>query len=101
LAQVDDPSLIGRPENPPVLPVEYVFDVGGQTLVISGEPVNRSAAAGRRRLEVIPPVSLRFTSSVELFAPGAARPAVVEITGVSTPGDKGTERLSITAIKPR
>ena len=84
LAQVDDPSLIGRPENPPVLPIEYVFDVGGQTLVISGEPVpmtaNRSAAAGRRRLEVITPVSLRFTSSVELFAPGAAHPAVVEIT---------------------
>jgi copper chaperone CopZ len=27
--------------------------------------------------------------------------AVVEITGVSTPGEKDAERLSITAIKPR
>jgi LmbE family N-acetylglucosaminyl deacetylase len=84
LFQVDDPSLIGRPENPPVLPIEYVFEVGGQTLVISGEPVsatsNPANGAMRRRLEVVPPVSLRFTSSVELFAPGAARPVVVELT---------------------
>src|SRR5262245_19857374 len=36
---VEDPSLIGRPENPPVFPLEYVLDVGGQTLVITGEPL--------------------------------------------------------------
>src|SRR5216684_1346999 len=49
LFDVDDPSLIGRPENPPTFPLEYVFDVGGQTLVIAGEPM---PAALRRRLEV-------------------------------------------------
>ena len=37
--RVDDPSLIGRPENPPVFPIEQVFEVGGQTLVIPDEPV--------------------------------------------------------------
>ena len=39
LFDVDDPSLIGRAENPPAFPIEYVFDVGGQTLVIAGEPM--------------------------------------------------------------
>jgi len=32
---VEDPKLIGRAENPPTFPVEFVFDVGGQTLVVS------------------------------------------------------------------
>ena len=36
---VDDLSLIGRPENPAAFPIEYVFEIGGQTLVISGEPM--------------------------------------------------------------
>ena len=82
LFQVDDASLIGRPENPPVLPVEYLFEVGGQTLVVSGEPMAEAepGATTRRRLEVVPPVSLRFTSPVELFAPGVARPLTVEVT---------------------
>ena len=83
LFHVDDPSLIGRPENPAAFPIEYVFEIGGQTLVISGEPMqaaNPVNAAMRRRLDVIPPVSLRFVPSVQLFAPGAERPVTVELT---------------------
>jgi len=82
LFHVDDPSLIGRPENPPAFPIEYVFEVGRQTLVISGEPAaaDPANAAMHRRLDVIPPVSLRFASGVQLFAPGAARPVTVELT---------------------
>ncbi len=83
LFAVDDPSLIGRPENPPTFPIEYVFDVGGQTLVIAGEPMpaaDPAQPALRRRLEVIAPVSLRFIAGVRLFAPGAARPVTVELT---------------------
>jgi LmbE family N-acetylglucosaminyl deacetylase len=83
LFDVDDPSLVGRAENPPLFPLEYVFDVGGQTLVIAGEPMpvaNPATPALRRRLEVIAPVSLRFPASVRLFAPGGARPVTVEIT---------------------
>ena len=60
--RVDDPSLIGRPENPPAFPVEQVFEVGGQTLIIPDEPVQVAADPAssqfRRRLDVIPPVSL-------------------------------------------
>ncbi len=84
LFHVDDASLIGRAENAPAFPIEYVFDVGGQSLVIAGEPVpavpDPANAAMRRRLDVIPPVSLRFASSVELFVPGGARPVTVELT---------------------
>ncbi|HEY4988989.1 MAG TPA: PIG-L family deacetylase, partial [Opitutaceae bacterium] len=35
--RVDDPSLVGAPENPPALPIEDVFSVGGQTLVVPHE----------------------------------------------------------------
>ena len=83
LFDVDDPSLIGRAENPPTFPIEYVFDVGGQTLVIAGEAmpaVDPAKPALRRRLEVIAPVSLRFVAGVRLFAPGTARPVTVELT---------------------
>jgi LmbE family N-acetylglucosaminyl deacetylase len=83
LFDVDDPSLIGRAENPPTFPLEYVFDVGGQTLVIAGEPMSAADPAElglRRRLEVIAPVSLRFIAGVRLFAPGAALPVTVELT---------------------
>jgi LmbE family N-acetylglucosaminyl deacetylase len=85
LFDVDDPSLIGRAENPPTLPVEYVFEVGGQTLVIPGEAMPAADPAHpalRRRLEVIAPVSLHFMAGVRLFAPGAARDVTVELTAV-------------------
>ncbi len=96
---VSDPALIGRPENPPAFPVEYVFDVGGQTLVVSTEPVAATESgnpAVRRRLDVIPPVSLRFTSGVQLFAPGAARPVTVELTAARARA-AGTVRLEAPA----
>ena len=96
LFHVDDPSLIGRPENPPAFPIEYVFAVGGQTLVISGEPVPAPAdpagATTRRRLDIIPPVSLRLASGAQLFAPGAARPVTVELTAARA-GAAGTVQL--------
>jgi LmbE family N-acetylglucosaminyl deacetylase len=82
--RVDDPALIGRPENPPAFPVEDEFDIGGQTLVVRDEPVQVTGdpATGEtlRRLVVVAPVSLRFGSEVKLFAPGAVRPVELEIT---------------------
>ena len=99
LFDVDDPSLIGRPENPPTLPLEYVFDVGGQTLVIAGEPrpaADPATPALRRRLEVIAPVSVQFVASVRLFAPGAARPVTVDLTAARA-RTVGTVRLDAPA----
>ncbi|MFI5279798.1 MAG: PIG-L family deacetylase [Gemmatimonadales bacterium] len=106
LFDVDDPSLIGRAENPPTLPVEYVFDVGGQTLVIAGEAMpaaDPARPALRRRLEVISPVSLRFEAAVRLFAPGAERPVTVELTAARA-GAAGTVQIDAPAgwtVTPR
>jgi hypothetical protein len=96
--RVDDPTLIGRPENPPVFPVEQVFEVGGQTLVVPDEPVQLMAAQteaqARRRLDVIPLVSLDFGSEVELFAPGKSRMVEVEVTAYRA-GVAGTVQLEV------
>jgi hypothetical protein len=97
--RVDDASLIGRPENPPAFPVEQVFEVDGQTLVIADEPVQLVTRAGvptRRRLDVIAPVALSFPAEVRLFEPGAARKVEVTVTAMRA-GSAGTLRLSVPA----
>jgi len=98
--RVDDPALIGLPEGPPAVPIEDVFMVGGQTLVVADEAVQATTdpAKGeiRRRLDVIPPVSLSFPAPVELFAPGASRKVVVEVVS-SRAGAAGTLELDTTA----
>jgi LmbE family N-acetylglucosaminyl deacetylase len=98
--RVDDPSLIGKPENPPAFPIEHVFSVGGQTLVIPDVPVQAPADAAngtaRRRLDVVAPVSLRFVWQVGLFAPGATRPIEVEVAAVRA-GATGTLQLQTPA----
>jgi LmbE family N-acetylglucosaminyl deacetylase len=82
--KVEDPKLIGTPENLSSFPIEDIFEVDGQTLVISDQPVQvtttSSGKESRRRLDVIPPVSLRFTADVALFAPGASKAVEIELT---------------------
>jgi LmbE family N-acetylglucosaminyl deacetylase len=84
--RVDDASLIGQPENPPVFPMESVFEVGGERLLVPDEPMQRVFDSEKGQtsqpLRVIPPVSLKFLDDVELFTPGAARAAVVEVAAV-------------------
>ncbi len=94
--RVDDASLIGQPENPPVFPVEQVFEVGGQTLALPDQPVeivpHAPPAQQQRQLAVIPPVSLRVESEVALFTPGSSHPVKVEITAARA-GAAGTIQL--------
>jgi len=97
--RVDDPNLIGRPENPPVFSVEQVFDVDGQTVIVPDQPVQ--VAANRmegetRNLDVISPVSLKLATDVSLFAPKARRPVTVEVTA-ARPDTTGTLRLDTPA----
>jgi LmbE family N-acetylglucosaminyl deacetylase len=98
--RVDDPALIGRPENPPIFPVEYVFEVGGQTLVVPDEPVQvvSDPLRGeiRRQLEAVPPVTLGFVDDLELFAPGSTRTATVEVVA-ARPIAEGSLRLEAPA----
>jgi LmbE family N-acetylglucosaminyl deacetylase len=93
--RVDDPKLIGTPENAPAFPIEYVFEVSGQTLVVNDEPVflGKPAAKERpRRVDVIPPVSFRFASGVSLFHPGATRPVTMEVIA-ARPHQSGAVRI--------
>lgn len=94
--RVDDPSLIGLPENPPAVQVEDVFEVAGQTLVVRDEAVRVFRDAGgaevRRRLDVIPPVTVGFATDVALFAPGTSRRVSVTIVS-SRANVAGTLRL--------
>ena len=90
------PSLIGRPENPPAFPVEQVFEVGGQTLVVPDEPVQADPTKGRiaaRRAGGDPAGRLSFGfGGAALRARLDARPVEVEVTAFA-PGAAGTLRL--------
>ena len=95
LFHVDDPSLIGRPENPPIFPIQQIFEVGGETLLLADQPMavtNDSGKETRRKLDVIPPVSLHFSSEVGLFTPGSSRPVEVEVTAARA-NSSGTLQL--------
>ncbi|MGC4073702.1 MAG: PIG-L family deacetylase [Nibricoccus sp.] len=97
---VSESALIGRPENLPVFPVEHVLEVGGQTLVLADHPVQviDDPVKGeiRRRLDVIPPVSLNFVQSLELFSPGIAKKITVEVNA-SRENTTGSLRLETPA----
>lgn len=96
---VEEPALIGTAEDPPVFPVEQVFEVGGQRLVLADEPVQvlRDPLRGeiRRPLIAIPPVSLAYGDALALLAPGATREVVVEVTAARAAA--GELRLEVPA----
>ena len=98
ISRVDDPAMIGRAVNPPALPLEHVFTVGDQTIVIADEPVQLVAAASeaqaRRRVDIIPPVSLALDSGIYLVAPGATKPVSVEVTAARA-DTRGVLRLDL------
>ena len=81
--RVDDPRLIGRPEDPPVFPIQYLFEVGGQDFTVAANPLQITADPAKgeiqRPLDVIPRVSLALAREVQLFAPGATGQVEVEI----------------------
>ena len=91
-----DSSLIGMPIAPPAFPIEHLFEVGGQTIVVAVQPVyltkNKANAEVREALDIIPPVSIGFASDVRLFNPGSDRTIDVELTA-SRPDAAGTLHL--------
>jgi len=95
--RVTNPSLIGRPENPPAFPLEQIFEVGGQKLVIPDEPVeivtNATKQIVHRRLEIIAPVALNFAYEVESFVPDTARAVEVKVVALR-PGITGELKLA-------
>lgn len=98
IARVADATLIGRAENPPVFPVEYIFEIGGQRLTLRDVPARfastEDGAGSREDLVVVPPVSLEFKSDVRLFGPGEERTVEVEALAARA-GIKGTISLDV------
>jgi hypothetical protein len=98
--RVADASLIGRPENSPAFPLEQIFEVGGQQLIVPDEPLQAGSASekfeARRRLDVIPPVTVNFASDINLFAPGFTRKVEVELTAYRA-NSTGTLKLNAPA----
>lgn len=97
---VKNSKLIGTAENSPSFPIEYEFFIDGLTLVMQDEPVQVTKdSLGneiRRRLDVIPPVSMRFLSDVAVMRPGSSRSAEVEIKA-SRANSNGTLELQAAA----
>lgn len=96
MSQVDDSNLIGTAENSPPFPIEGVFEIDGQKIVIHDEPIQIVSGANgdslRRRLDVIPPVSLRFSSDVVVLTPSTSRTVEVELKSART-NSAGTLQL--------
>ena len=91
-----DENLIGEAEDLPALELYDLFEVGGETLVVTTEPLNVTAdpvkGETRRRLDVVAPVALRPVQDVELFIPGADRAVEVEVRAYRA-DQTGTLRL--------
>jgi LmbE family N-acetylglucosaminyl deacetylase len=83
IARVSDPRLIGRPENPATLSVTHIFQIRDQQLAITDEPafVTRDEQGEhRRRLDIIPPVAVAFSSEIFYVAPGHTKEVTLELT---------------------
>jgi len=104
--EVESGKLIGTAENAPSFPVEYGFFIDGLGLAIDDEPVQVTKdSLGneiRRRMDVIPPVSLRFLSDVAVMRPGSSRSVEVEIRAsrVKTHGTLELKTSSTWKIEP-
>jgi hypothetical protein len=100
LFRVQDPSLIGLPEAPSPLQVEFVFHIGGRDLVVR-RPITfkwTDPVAGERSrpLEIAPAVSLRPSTPVLMFPRGEARTLSVRLSAAA-PTSSGTLRLETPA----
>lgn len=106
LATVNDPALIGRPDNPPAIPVTHVLEIGGQQFEIADEPLftTRTDKGDQvRHLEVIPPVSLAFDAEVFYVAPGTTKNVSITVSSALAHAN-GTLRLEVPAgwtVTPR
>jgi len=108
LYRVDNPKLIGLPENPPALLVRFDLEIGGRQFTVTAEPMQVDSEPGksgnadglldteRRKLEVIAPVALTFALEVRLFAPATVRRVEVEIRALR-PGAAGSLRFDAPA----
>lgn len=79
---IDDSDLIGLPETPPDIEATYYFQIYGHPFTARDEcsylTPDVTAKMQRRRLTVVPPISLRLKNDVMLIAPGSTNSAVIQ-----------------------
>ncbi len=97
---VNDQTLIGHAENPPLLTTEYVFSLEGLTLTYSQPWIHKYVTAEDgelyRPFEVRPVVTANLAEKVYAFAD--ARPKMVSLTiKASRTNVSGTARLQLPA----
>ncbi|MGB8296807.1 MAG: PIG-L family deacetylase [Polyangia bacterium] len=100
LFHVDSPALLGMPESPPPLVVEFVLACGASTLTVR-RPITfkwTDPVAGERYrpIEITPPVLIRPASTVLIFPNGEPRTLGVRLTATA-PSIAGTVRPEIPA----
>ncbi|HJX63717.1 MAG TPA: PIG-L family deacetylase [Polyangia bacterium] len=100
LFHVEDPALLGMPEAPPPLVVEFVLAAGTSTLTVR-RPITfkwTDPVVGERYrpLEITPPVLIRPVSTVSIFPNGEPRTLGVRLTAAA-PSISGTVRPEIPA----
>jgi LmbE family N-acetylglucosaminyl deacetylase len=74
LYHVDDPRLIGTPENAPSVPVTYMFQIEDQRFTVADGLRAKDAAVA-----ITPPVALRFDRGAAVFRPGMTKAISVEV----------------------
>ena len=94
--RVDDPALIGRPENPPALRVLIALDVNGTPFAVERPVVYKwtDPVGGEkyRPFELIPAVAVDIVESVFLFPDAAPRQVSVRVRA-GRAGTAGALRL--------
>jgi len=92
---IADQQLVGLPEDPPQLPVDFVLEIGGRTVVLSRpiafkwtDPV---AGERYRPLEITPRVSVRPDTQVLMFPDKQHQPRALSVRLIAgTPALRGT-----------
>jgi LmbE family N-acetylglucosaminyl deacetylase len=89
LFKVSDPNMIGRPENPPAVSLDFIYSIDNQEITIKAplvfkwtDPVKGELS---RPFEIVPPVAVSLSSPVYVF-PDATPQNVVLIARSSSNG---------------
>jgi LmbE family N-acetylglucosaminyl deacetylase len=94
--RVDDPALIGLPENPPALTAVFALEVNGAPFIVPRPVVYKwtDPALGEqyRPFEVVPAVAVGLSESVFVFPDVAPREVSVRVQAARA-GVEGTLRL--------
>jgi LmbE family N-acetylglucosaminyl deacetylase len=99
LFKVPDPELIGLPENPPAVMLDFVYSIDNQDITVKTplvykwtDPVKGELS---RPFEIVPPIAVGLSSPVYIFRNAAAQQVVMVARSSSNSSMTGTLSLSL------